>query len=192
MSVNILTKDFICKNFFYKDGDLYWKLYSNKKGWHERKAGFITNEGIYKVKINKKFYAIHRLIYMMFHENMPRYISHKNNNKLDNRIENLKVFNFESRKTKVKVSQFNNFESKRNSFVYRWNHKNGAFYIGKHMGNVDDGYVCGNQKVKNLIKQNESDWVRLILLTTNNETDAYKAETLLIRANKNNKLCLNH
>jgi hypothetical protein len=43
-----------------------------------------------------------------------------------------------------------------------------------------------------LIKQNESDWVRLILLTTNNETDAYKAETLLIRANKNNKLCLNH
>jgi hypothetical protein len=192
MSKSILTKDFICEHFLYKDGDLYWKLFSNKKGWHSKKAGFITNDGVYKVKISNRFYGIHRLIYMMFHGEMPSHISHKNKNKLDNRIENLEVSNFVSSKTKAKTSKFKEFESKRRSFVYRWDHVNGDFYIGKHMGNVDDGYICGNQKVKNLIKQNKSDWSRSILLTTNNETDAYKVETLLIRVNKNNKFCLNN
>jgi hypothetical protein len=190
MSETILTKDIICERFSYKDGILYWKLFSNKKGWHERKAGFITNEGIYKVKINKKFYAIHRLIYIMFHGDAPSHLSHKNGNKLDNKIENLQVCKFITHK--VKKSRFKEFESKRNSFVYRWDHVDGSFYIGKHMGSQDDGYVCGNQKIKNCIKDNKNDWSRSILLTTNNETDAYKAETLLIRANKNNKLCLNH
>jgi hypothetical protein len=36
MSKSILTKDFICEHFTYRDGELYWKLYSNKKGWQKQ------------------------------------------------------------------------------------------------------------------------------------------------------------
>lgn len=195
MSEAILTKEFICEHFSYKDGVLYWKLYSNKKGWHKRKAGFITNEGIFKVKINKKFYAIHRLIYIMFHGKAPSHLSHINKNKLDNRIENIcpvtrNKKKQESQKKSTKQAK-RELQSTRQSFVYRWESNDGRFYIGKHKGQEDDGYICGNLELKKDIKRNESNWKRIVLLVTDNEVDAYKAETLLIRANKCNDLCLN-
>lgn len=195
MSINILTKDFICEKFTYKDGELHWKLYSNKKGWYERKAGFITNEGIYKVKINKKFYAVHRLIYIMFYGVVPSHLSHTNKDKLDNRIENICPVIRHKKAPKLQKKCLKDpkraFESTRQSFVYRWESEDGRFYIGKHKGYADDGYICGNFFLKKDIKTNQTNWKRTVLLVTDNEVDAYKVETLLIRANKLNDLCLN-
>lgn len=180
MSEASLTKDFLKEHFEYKNGELYWKLFSIEKGWHLKKAGFITNDGVYKVKINKKFYCIHRIIFKMFNGYAPKHLTHKNKNKLDNRIENICV---SKKPKKVSVT--------RESFIYRWESLDGRFYIGKHKGYANDGYICGNFYLKKEIKNNPQNWHRSILLIVDNEVDAYKIETMLIRTNKSNSFCLN-
>jgi hypothetical protein len=78
----------------------------------------------------------------------------------------------------------------RRSIIYRWQNKDGRFYLGKHKGLPNDGYVCGNAQVRKLIKS-EDGWEKLVLLITENEPDAFKIERKLINKNKNNPLCLN-
>ena len=77
----------------------------------------------------------------------------------------------------------------RQSFIYMWTHDDGWFYIGKHRGSPEDGYLCGNRYVCRLIKQTTG-WARHILLIAD-EADAYRYETRLIRKHAKNVRCLN-
>jgi len=79
--------------FEYKDGNLYWKnkTYPTARIKIGDKAGSLRSDGYIKVQINRKKYAVHRIIYEMFHGAIPNgmEIDHINNNPSDNRIENL-------------------------------------------------------------------------------------------------------
>mgnify|MGYP003352976334 CR=1 FL=1 len=71
--------------FEYKDGELY-----RKHGQFAGKAGTLHHSGYIQVKVGKKNYRAHRVIFAMHHGYMPEYIDHIDGNKLNNRIENLR------------------------------------------------------------------------------------------------------
>ena len=80
----ILTKELLHNLFNYCDGILYWKKRNGNK------AG--TNGGRYlQTAVNKKLYGNHRLIFMMFNGYFPEEVDHINNNRADNRVENLRA-----------------------------------------------------------------------------------------------------
>jgi len=78
--------------FDYKDGNLYW-LIKAKNRVTNRPAGFITSHGYRAVIVNQKQYYIHRLVWKHQTGLDPVNIDHINQDKQDNRIENLREVN---------------------------------------------------------------------------------------------------
>jgi hypothetical protein len=87
-----MNKELAQKLFTYKDGNLFWKskysIYSSIKIGQQ--AGFTTSEGYVNIKVAKKIYPIHRIIFLYHHGYLPKFIDHINKIKNDNRIENLR------------------------------------------------------------------------------------------------------
>ena len=88
--------------FEYRDGVLY-----RKSGQFAGRAGTIHHTGYEQVKIGKKTYRTHRVIFAMHHGYMPEMIDHIDGNKLNNRIENL-------REATNQQNQYNTRVNKRN------------------------------------------------------------------------------
>jgi hypothetical protein len=85
-----LTKDILFDLFDCVDGVLYWKKSPSNSVKAGAKAGNKTNQGYIQVKINRKYYKEHRLIFRMHNEYFPNEIDHINGVRDDNRIENLR------------------------------------------------------------------------------------------------------
>jgi hypothetical protein len=79
-----LSKEYLQSLFDYRDGELYWKKRN------QRKAGCINGESYRHIVINGKLYKSHRLIFMLHHGYMPEFIDHIDNDRLNNKIENLR------------------------------------------------------------------------------------------------------
>jgi hypothetical protein len=71
--------------FEYRNGDLY-----RKHGQFAGKAGTLHHTGYTQVKVGKKNYRAHRIIFAMHHGYFPDYVDHIDGNRLNNRIENLR------------------------------------------------------------------------------------------------------
>lgn len=63
-----------------------------RKGWYEvgDKTGTIDSLGYYRIRCDGVLHLAHRLAFLYVHGYLPREIDHINNNKSDNRIENLR------------------------------------------------------------------------------------------------------
>lgn len=59
------------------------------------------------------------------------------------------------------------------AFVYKWTHiPTGKWYIGSRTKagcNPNDGYVCSSRKIKPMIVENQTDWIRTILCIGHSE-----------------------
>ena len=73
----------------FKDGLLYNKISRNSRCIAGTLAGSIS--GRYRlITLLGKPYSIHRVAYYMAHGNCPEYLDHINNDRFDNRVENLR------------------------------------------------------------------------------------------------------
>ena len=74
----------------YKDGELWWK--ERRRGRRiNRPAGASCTRGYHQIKLNKRLYLIHRLIWLWHGRELVDgfVIDHIDNNPSNNRIENL-------------------------------------------------------------------------------------------------------
>jgi len=79
--------------FDYRNGKLYWKTALSNRVQIGREAGYIDKDGYRVVRVNRKNYFSHRLIFLMKKGYIPECLDHINGNPIDNRIENLRVAN---------------------------------------------------------------------------------------------------
>lgn len=85
----MITQEEAVKLFEYKHGELFWKIDWSDKARKGKKVGCMKN-GYLGLKINKKDYRVHRIIYLMHHGYMPEFIDHIDGNPLNNNVENLR------------------------------------------------------------------------------------------------------
>ena len=75
---------------YHPDGYLIAKRYLGPRSTKGSIVGGKIGRGYYVTRIEGKVYYIHRLIYMWHHGYISDVIDHINNDKTDNRIENLR------------------------------------------------------------------------------------------------------
>lgn len=84
--------DLFHEYFDYKDGHLYWKKKSAR--WTVIGSPVATYEmpnGYLRVGLKGKRYYLHRVIYTMFHGEMPTNVDHIDGNRSNNSKENLRA-----------------------------------------------------------------------------------------------------
>jgi hypothetical protein len=79
--------------FFFDGEDLYWKIDPCKRSQKGCVAGFTDSRGYRRVKFKQKAYFVHRIIYEIYHGNIPDgyEVDHIDRNPSNNRIENLRL-----------------------------------------------------------------------------------------------------
>lgn len=85
-----ITQELIRELFEYKNGELYNKIYRSSNAQIGNKAGRLNSDGYCHIKINYKIYKTHRLIFLYFNGYLPEFIDHIDNNRSNNKIENLR------------------------------------------------------------------------------------------------------
>lgn len=89
----MITQQLIADTFEYRDGLLYWKTvtHPNKGYLRDKPAGSMHKTGYRHITWMNKVHKAHRLIFMLHHGYVPPEIDHINNDRADNRIENLRA-----------------------------------------------------------------------------------------------------
>lgn len=90
----IINESNIKQLFYYSRGELYWKTRPSQAIKIGDRVGFKRRAFPYRqLSYKGKEYLIHRLIFLYHHGYLPDIIDHKNRNKTDNKIENLRPSN---------------------------------------------------------------------------------------------------
>lgn len=80
---SLISKELLSDIFEYKDGLLFYKS-------TDTEAICLDNKGYKRAKVNGVMYMVHRLVYMMHHGNLPKFLDHIDCDRTNNRIENLR------------------------------------------------------------------------------------------------------
>lgn len=88
-----ITQELVKELFDYKDGFLYSKVKRKILNIGDRVGCLSTNRGDnrYVMKINYKRYYSSRIIFLWHHGYMPNVVDHKDRDKMNDRIENLRA-----------------------------------------------------------------------------------------------------
>jgi hypothetical protein len=78
-----ITQEFLRANYDYQDGQLICKQ-------RNIPVGSVNGRGYRLFNIGDKSYRVHRLIFLWHHGYLPPLIDHKDRDRLNNRIENLR------------------------------------------------------------------------------------------------------
>jgi len=130
----------------YEDGELWLeRKYKHKIVWYLLK-GSIHRNGYREVKINKKIYQYHRIIFKIFNKNWDITDNSKNNlidhidrNRLNNNIDNLRVV----------TNQENCFNT--NCKGYSWHKRNNKWCVAIKLNgkSIWGGYFINEEDAKN-------------------------------------------
>lgn len=87
---NSIAQQKLHELFEYRDGTLYWKVNKGNRTPKGSKAGTVCNHGYVNILIDGIRYKSHRIIFCMFNGYMPMFVDHIDNNRSNNKIENLR------------------------------------------------------------------------------------------------------
>jgi hypothetical protein len=79
--------------FEYRDGQLYWRVKPSRGVNVGNQVGYVHPTGHRRFMYRRKGYAIHRIIWLMHYGDNPSEIDHKDTDKLNNHVENLRIAN---------------------------------------------------------------------------------------------------
>jgi hypothetical protein len=85
-----ITQERVRELFDYQDGQLVWKKRTGPRSNPNQAAGSLMPQGYLRVKFDKKSHLVHRLVYLWHTGEMPVFIDHQDQNKTNNKIENLR------------------------------------------------------------------------------------------------------
>jgi len=119
----IINQEFVKEYFKYDDGLLLLrKKYSRRCGVSlDTKVGSLSAAGYLRVSIDYRKYSIHRLIFLYHHGFLPEKIDHIDQNKTNNKIENLREASQSENLTNRGLNKTNTTGYKGVSFVHKTN-----------------------------------------------------------------------
>lgn len=85
-----MDRETLLELFEYCDGVLFRRASRGSTALAGMPVGTVDGKGYLHVSIAGRFYRVHRLIFLMVHGWLPERIDHRDRNKLNNRIENLR------------------------------------------------------------------------------------------------------
>ena len=139
MAEQIITQEYLHSIFNYRDGILYWKIKPSNAVNIGDVAGCLDKNNYFRVTIFYKLYGVHRIIFFMHNNYLPKIIDHIDGNPKNNNINNLREANncsnmWNSKLHSRNTSKYKNviFRKERNKWTCRFkvNGKNimrGAF-----------------------------------------------------------------
>ena len=131
----MITQSRLQELFDYENGQLIWKVARQKIRIGDV-AGTLHNQGYLSVCIDYKSYLVHRLIFLFHHGYLPAFVDHKDRNKKNNCIDNLR----EATKTQNNANQKLHRTNKSGFRGVSWQSKSKKWAA----------YISINNKTKNL------------------------------------------
>ncbi len=86
----MITQERLQKLFYFKDGSLFRRIRRGKKFPKGSKAGHKNKFGYISIRVDGKTYQAHRLIYLYVYGFSPENIDHRDGDRSNNRIENIR------------------------------------------------------------------------------------------------------
>lgn len=86
----MITQKHLKELFTYQDGHLIWQKPTSNRVKLGDKAGASDKDGYVHVRVDKKDYLLHRLIFLYHHGWLPRFVDHIDTIPSNNQIENLR------------------------------------------------------------------------------------------------------
>jgi HNH endonuclease/AP2 domain len=93
---------------YNQDNGTFTWIKSPRKGFVGKQAGYLRPDGYTTIKINQKHWMVHHLAWLYVYGTLPKMIDHINENKSDNKIENLRVCNTALNMQNKRKAQANN------------------------------------------------------------------------------------
>jgi hypothetical protein len=120
-----LSKEFLNDLFEYRDGELFYKVTRGRNKAGSKAGTYRYHDNAYQVIINKKHYLMHRIVYMMHNGYMPKFVDHKDGNRSNNQIENLREATHSENACNAKVRS----DSKTKLKNISWNNTNKSWKV---------------------------------------------------------------
>lgn len=134
-----MTRERLLELFTYRDGNLYWiKRNQREVGHKDKRTGYI------QVRVDKRLYPLHRLIFLFHTGKYEETIDHINRIKEDNRIENLRPCTKSQNEANTTHRKTNKLKEKHISFncgsySVRIHRKN--LYISRRFKSIVDAII---------------------------------------------------
>jgi len=95
------------QEFDYKDGKLFWKTTRSPHVRAGKQAGYLRKDGYIGVLVHKKSYLVHRIIFALHHGFLPVFVDHRDRNRSNNHIENLRAADVNENTHNASLSKMN-------------------------------------------------------------------------------------
>lgn len=158
----MLTQKIVSDLLRYEEGYLFWKKDVAKNVKEGNRAGCFDKFGYVLIKINKKLYKAHHLVWILHHGYKPKLLDHIDGNKSNNKISNLREATNSQNQQNRKI----NYNSKSNVRGVTWCKKsnkwkaqgrlNGKYYYFGVFNNLLDA----KNVVQNFRKTNHGEFFK--------------------------------